>query len=199
MPLLYFGLTDFAYLRLVWGSCNLTSFSPCLTGPADYPFASRHKGPRFKFPGGYLCENGILLLALSRYTRVLCLNWTRNLSPWATVEYWIPRQFCGSGLKEAKTHRAQNAMTTSIGWSNNTSFRFHSPGFQNRNHFPNDGTPESLRSQSDHVLIHSIHSPRHSPSPHHPPRGQGRERERGEKAGQEKFIISRSENEFFGQ
>ncbi len=31
-------------------------------------FASRHKGHRFKSPGGYLCETGILLLALSRYT-----------------------------------------------------------------------------------------------------------------------------------
>ncbi len=30
-------------------------------------FASRHKGPRFKSPGGYLCETGILLLAWSRY------------------------------------------------------------------------------------------------------------------------------------
>jgi hypothetical protein len=30
-------------------------------------FASRHKGPRFKSPGRYLCETGILLLALSRY------------------------------------------------------------------------------------------------------------------------------------
>jgi hypothetical protein len=41
-----------------WGgalrrACNLTSFSPCLTGPVDYLFASRHKGPRFKSPGGY--------------------------------------------------------------------------------------------------------------------------------------------------
>jgi hypothetical protein len=51
----------------VWRACNLTSFSPCLTGPVDYPFASRHKGPRFKTPGGYLCETGIFLLALSRY------------------------------------------------------------------------------------------------------------------------------------
>jgi hypothetical protein len=32
-------------------------------------FASRHKGHRFKSPGGYLCETGILLLALSRYNR----------------------------------------------------------------------------------------------------------------------------------
>jgi hypothetical protein len=30
-------------------------------------FASRHKGHRFKSPGGYLSETGILLLALSRY------------------------------------------------------------------------------------------------------------------------------------
>jgi hypothetical protein len=54
-------------LQVVVGACNLTSFSPCLTGPVDYLFASRHKGPRFKSPGGYLCETGILLLALSRY------------------------------------------------------------------------------------------------------------------------------------
>jgi hypothetical protein len=30
-------------------------------------FASRHKGHRFKSPGGYLCGTGILLLALTRY------------------------------------------------------------------------------------------------------------------------------------
>ncbi len=52
----------------LWRACNLTSFSSCLTGSVDYPFASRHKGPRFKSPGGFLCETGILLLALSRYT-----------------------------------------------------------------------------------------------------------------------------------
>jgi hypothetical protein len=32
-----------------------------------YPFASGHKGPGFKSPGGYLCETRILLLALSCY------------------------------------------------------------------------------------------------------------------------------------
>ncbi len=48
-------------------ACNLTSFSPCLTGPVDYPFASRHKGLRFKSPVGYFCETGILLFALSCY------------------------------------------------------------------------------------------------------------------------------------
>ncbi len=33
----------------------------------DYLFASRHKGLRFKFPGGDLCETGILLLVMSHY------------------------------------------------------------------------------------------------------------------------------------
>ncbi len=51
----------------MWRACNLTSFSPCLTGPVDYPFASRHRGPGFKSPGRYLCETGILLLAMSCY------------------------------------------------------------------------------------------------------------------------------------
>ncbi len=53
-------------------TCNLTSFSPCLTGPVDWPLASRHKGPGFKSPGGGdICETGILLLALSRYNSTL--------------------------------------------------------------------------------------------------------------------------------
>jgi hypothetical protein len=37
-------------------------------------FASRHKGHRFKSPGGYLFETGILLLALSRYKHLLFLH-----------------------------------------------------------------------------------------------------------------------------
>jgi hypothetical protein len=41
----------------VWRACNLTWFSPCLTGPVDYLFASRHKGLRFKSPGGVLMWN----------------------------------------------------------------------------------------------------------------------------------------------
>ncbi len=50
--------------------CGEPAISPCLTGPVDYLFASRHKGPRFKSPVWYLCEAGILLLALSRYILV---------------------------------------------------------------------------------------------------------------------------------
>ncbi len=56
------------WVGALWRACNLTSISPCLTGPVDYPFASCHKGPGFKSPGGYLCGTRILLLALSRYS-----------------------------------------------------------------------------------------------------------------------------------
>jgi hypothetical protein len=56
--------TKFLVSTSLWRACNLT---PCLTGPVDYPFASRHKGPGFKSPREYLCETGILLLAMSRY------------------------------------------------------------------------------------------------------------------------------------
>jgi hypothetical protein len=51
----------------LWRACDLISFTLCLTGPVDYPFASRHEGSGFKSPWGYLRETGILLLVLSRY------------------------------------------------------------------------------------------------------------------------------------
>jgi hypothetical protein len=38
----------------LWRTCNLTSFSPCLTGPVDYLFASCHKGPGVQIPRGVL-------------------------------------------------------------------------------------------------------------------------------------------------
>jgi hypothetical protein len=41
----------------MWKACNLTSFSPCLTGPVDYLFAYCHKAPRFKSPRGVLVWN----------------------------------------------------------------------------------------------------------------------------------------------
>ncbi len=63
----------------LWRACNLTSFSPCHTGPVDYPFPSRHKGLGFKSPGGNLCETGILLLAMSRYILTdKCPPWEWN-------------------------------------------------------------------------------------------------------------------------
>ncbi len=64
----------------LWWACNLTSFSPCLTGPVDYLFASRPKEPRFKSPGEYLCESGILLLAMSRYRIRVWEMYDQNLS-----------------------------------------------------------------------------------------------------------------------
>ncbi len=60
--ILSLGITIYTcryFNMILWRACNLTAFTPCLTGPGDYPFASRHKGPRFKSPGGYLCETGI--------------------------------------------------------------------------------------------------------------------------------------------
>ncbi len=55
---------------VLWRACNLTSFSPCITGPVDYLFASRHKGPRFKSPGG-----GVLMWNRDSPVRVVSLHW----------------------------------------------------------------------------------------------------------------------------
>jgi hypothetical protein len=68
----------------LWRACNLTSFSPCLSGPVDHPFASRHKGLGFKSPGGDLCETGILLLALSRYKLFDHLLYSSTIIPTPT-------------------------------------------------------------------------------------------------------------------
>jgi hypothetical protein len=67
-----------------WGgalrrACNLTSFSPCLTGLVDYPFASCHEGPGFKSPGGHLCGTRILLLAMSCYNPLLLDSTTTRM------------------------------------------------------------------------------------------------------------------------
>jgi hypothetical protein len=99
--------------RLLGGS-PVESLQPCLTGPVDYLFASPHKGPRFKSPGGYLCKTGILLLALSRYMFIISptFDWvwshlvseekdgqhdTRDGSsgwPGALLEIYILQQVC---------------------------------------------------------------------------------------------------------
>jgi hypothetical protein len=42
----------------MWRACNLTAFTPCLTSPVDYPFASRHEGPRFNPRGGTYMKTG---------------------------------------------------------------------------------------------------------------------------------------------
>jgi hypothetical protein len=76
----------------LWRACNLTSFSPCLTGPKDYLFASRHKGPRFKSPGECLSETGILLLALSRYSLLIKLLWM--FVKLFRFNFWHTHTFC---------------------------------------------------------------------------------------------------------
>ncbi len=93
----------------LWRACNLTSFSPCLTGPVDYPFASCHKCPGFKYPGGYLCETGILLLALSRYNlknfifpKAYLLHCSKkvvfDLKPWRHLKKFKTRRGSYSGI-----------------------------------------------------------------------------------------------------
>jgi hypothetical protein len=45
-------------MAMVWRACNLTAFTPCLTGPMDCPFASNHEGPRFNPQGGTYVKLG---------------------------------------------------------------------------------------------------------------------------------------------
>ncbi len=65
----------------MWRACNLTWFSPFLTGPVDYLFASRHKGLRFKSPGGVLMWNR------DSPVSVVSLHW------------WPPRDWSSTGLR----------------------------------------------------------------------------------------------------
>jgi hypothetical protein len=51
----------------LWSACNLTAFTHSSTGPVVHPFASRQEGPSINPQGGYSCETGILMLALSHY------------------------------------------------------------------------------------------------------------------------------------
>ncbi len=40
------------WVKALWRACNLFSFTPCLTGPVDYLFASHHEGTGFNPQGG---------------------------------------------------------------------------------------------------------------------------------------------------
>jgi hypothetical protein len=57
----------------LWRACNLISFSPCLTGPVDYPFASRHKGPGFKTLGGLMWNQDSPVSVVSLHDFILKL------------------------------------------------------------------------------------------------------------------------------
>ncbi len=55
---IYFNTRLPSEYKVLWRACNLTWFSPCLTGPVDYLFASCHKGLRFISPGGTYVKPG---------------------------------------------------------------------------------------------------------------------------------------------
>ncbi len=54
----------------LWSACNLTAFTHSLTGPVGQPLLPVMRDPGSIPMGGYLCETGILLIVLSRYTVV---------------------------------------------------------------------------------------------------------------------------------
>ncbi len=61
--------------------CNLTACSPCLTGPVDYPFASRHKGAFF-----------FSHLLLTFWGRLCCHCWnnkTPKITDWLSGQHML--------------------------------------------------------------------------------------------------------------
>jgi hypothetical protein len=42
----------------LWKAYYLTTFTPCFTGPVNYPFASCHEGPGFNPQGGTYVKLG---------------------------------------------------------------------------------------------------------------------------------------------
>ncbi len=63
---------------------SLHSHTVPLVQPVVNPFASRHEGPRFNPQGGYFCETGILLLALSRYN----LKIVKYFPNYSLIQLW---------------------------------------------------------------------------------------------------------------
>jgi hypothetical protein len=57
-----------AHIPVLCRACKVTALIHSSTGPVVHLFASHHEGPGFNPQGGYLCETGILLLALSCYS-----------------------------------------------------------------------------------------------------------------------------------
>ncbi len=84
----------------LWRACNLTWFSPCLTGLVDYLFASRHKGHRFKSPGGYLVWNR------DSPVSVVSLHWW----PWRDWSSLQPRLLQASCQKLSLGPHANNVI-----------------------------------------------------------------------------------------
>ncbi len=57
------------WVGALWRACNLTAFTPHLTGPVVHPFASCPEGPGFNLQGGTLW-NRDSPVSLSRYNNV---------------------------------------------------------------------------------------------------------------------------------
>ncbi len=58
----------------LWRACNLTTFTPSLTGPVDYPFASHHEGLGFN-PQGVLMwdwDSPVSVVSLQDHLRTWC-------------------------------------------------------------------------------------------------------------------------------
>jgi hypothetical protein len=72
---------------VLWRACNLTSFSPCLTGLEDYPFASRHKGPGFKSCGGW-AKLGANSLVRS-FVRSFCAKFKNKRTTFSVIMWCI--------------------------------------------------------------------------------------------------------------
>ncbi len=77
----------------LWRACNLTSFSPCLTGPVDYLFASRHKEPRFKTPGGLVWNRDSPVSVVSLHWWPRC-DWSLWLRLMRASSQTVSRPLC---------------------------------------------------------------------------------------------------------
>ncbi len=73
-------------MNVLWRACNLTSFTPCLTGPVDYPFASRHEGL------GSI-PSGVLMWNRDSPVSVVSLHWWpwRDWSLWPRLRWALSR------------------------------------------------------------------------------------------------------------
>ncbi len=75
----------------LWRACNLTTFTPCLTGLWTTRLLPSW-GTQVQSPGGYLCETGIFPLALSHY--IGDPGMIRSLASLLFSAYFTPRRQC---------------------------------------------------------------------------------------------------------
>ncbi len=85
----------------MWRACNLTAFTPCLTGLVDHLFASRHEGPGFKTPGGTSVKPGFSCCIVS-------LHW------WPQHDWSLWPRLRWASSKPSQGHRANNVDLTQL-------------------------------------------------------------------------------------